>query len=303
MSNKLKIKSKKKEASFGEIRAFFSKTYNYIDELMDRISNHKLFLLAGGLAFNILLYIIPLILIIIYLINVFIDTDDLIHYIETSLIDFLPQTDYYGDIIYSVISEIQRISDSSTIAGIIGIFALLWISSTVISTINTCISTIFNIEQPHYIFTKLRDLGITILLTILILIYSIAMPIVNFVGSYINDIFPDTFSVFLSSAILTLSSFAISFFVFYFIYGIIPSSKTKLPHWIVVRSTVIAVLMTEISRHIFTWYISTISNYTRFYGTYAVFVTLSVWLYYSCFIILFAAELANFWWDKSRQSK
>jgi len=265
-----------------------------INEFGTTVSDHNLFILAGGIAFNVLLYIIPLILIFVYFINIFIETDDLIQIIRDALLNYLPHTDLYSSFIANVVIEIQRIAASAKIAGIVGFVILLWISSTVISALNTCISMIFNVEQPHYFRTKLKDLGTTILLNILILIYCFLIPIVSISNSVIDNIFPNFLSGYISQATIITTQLVVSFLLFYFIYWIIPSNKTKTHHKTAIQATVIAVLATELARIIFTLYISTVTTYTRFYGTYAVIVTMAVWLYYSCFIILFSAELAQF---------
>jgi membrane protein len=261
------------------------------------MSEHKLFILAGGIAFNILLYIIPLVLILVLFVNVFIKPDDLISLIEGGINRYLPGVENYTQIITSVVAEVNSIANSSKIFGIVGFIILLWISSTVISTLNTCITHIFNVEQPHYFKTKLKDLATTILLNVLIILYGVLLPVFSFAASFINSVTPDIISIWLSKAIVILTNVVISGLFFYFIYWIVPSSKTKMIHRISVHATLIAVFATEVARFLFTWYISTISNYSKFYGTYAVIVTMAIWLFYSCFIILFSAELSKYLWD------
>jgi len=286
-------KNKSKTNNFSLIKTC-KKTWNTIYEFGTIISDHNLFTLAGGIAFNILLYIIPLILIFVYFINIFIEPTELIQIIQNVLLNYLPHTDFYAEFIASVVVEIQRIASSAKIAGIVGFIILLWISSTVISALNSCISMIFNVEQPDYFRTKLKDLGMTILLNILILLYCILIPILGIGTSLIYNTFPNFLSEYVSQATIIITQLIVSFLLFYFIYWIVPSNKTKSQHRIALQATIIAVLATELARIIFTWYISTITTYSRFYGTYAVIVTMAVWLYYSCFIILFSAELAQF---------
>ena len=292
-------KSNEQEIKQNNSKKYFIKTaWDNIYELGRRISKNQLFLLAGGIAFNIFLYIIPLILILVYFVNFFIEPEELIQLVQNVLIDYLPTTDYYKDVIATVIKEVQRIADTSKVAGIIGFIILLWISSAVVSSLHTCISKIFKIEQPHYFKTKLKDLGTTILLNILVLIYCVLLPILTFIFTYLNGLMPDFLEFYISKLTLTATQLVISFILFYFIYWIVPTTKEKSHHWRAYVTTLIAVITTELSRILFTWYISTVANYTRFYGTYAVLVTMAIWLYYSCFIILFAAELGNFLWDK-----
>ena len=278
-----------------------NKVYQFIYELGTRISDHKLYILAGGIAFNILFYTIPLVLILILFVNLFIEPEVLIDAIENTINVYLPGIENYAQIIGTVVSEIHNIANSSKIFGILGFVILLWISSTIISALNTCITHIFSLEQPHYFKTKLKDIGMTILLNILVVLYGILLPTFSFAASFINSITPDEISFWLSKLVVMLMNIFVSALFFYFIYWIIPSSKTKMVHRISINATLIAVFSTEIARYLFTLYISTISNYSKFYGTYAVIVTLAIWLFYSCFIILFSAELSKYIYDRKEK--
>ena len=275
--------------------------FNTVYEFGDRLSNHNVFILAGGLAFNILLYIIPLVLILVSFINIFVDQEQLILSIQQGIQQYLPNTQSYDEIIASIFSEIQILSTNSKLAGIVGFIILLWVASTVVSTLNTCITTIYELEQHNYFRAKLKDLAMTILINILILLYGILLPLTGFATSIVISFFPETLGFFLSNMTMISTNLIVSGLFFYFIYWIIPSSKTKINRWIASRATLIAVIAIELARFAFTWYLTTITNYSRFYGTYAVMVTVGIWLFYSCFIILFSAELSKFIWDRRQK--
>ena len=274
-----------------------SKLFQLVYDFGVRMSDHKLFILAGGIAFNILLYIIPLVLILVLFVNIFIEPEVLILAIENAIKTYLPGIENYTPIIEGIVSEVNNIASSSKIFGIVGFVILLWLSSTVISTVNTCIAYIFNVEQPNYLWTKLKDIAMTILFTILIILYGALLPIFSFAASFINTITPEVISIWLSRTVIILINIVISGLFFYFIYWVVPSSKTKMIHRISLNATLIAVFATELARHLFTLYISSITTYSKFYGTYAVIVTMAVWLFYSCFIILFSAELSKYLYD------
>lgn len=282
-----------------------SKLFNFIYELGSNISEHKLFILAGGIAFNILLYIIPLVLILILFVNIFIQPDVLISTTEHLIQSYLPGIENHAILINGIVAEINNIAASSKLFGLLGFIILLWLSSTVISTLNTCITHIFRLEQPHYLKTKIKDIAMTILLNILIILYAIFLPVFSFAASFINSITiaPDILNIWLSKAIVLIMNIIVSFFFFYFIYWIIPSSKTKMIHKISIIATLIAVVLVEVAKYIFTWYISGLSNYSKFYGTYAAIITMLVWLFYFCFIMLFSAELSKYLYDLKQKKQ
>lgn len=275
-----------------------------------RMGEHKVFLLAAGIAFNIMLCILPLILIALFLAKFFIPSDVDLYVLIIDVLRSLTIT--VGDtdkIIGGIVKVVQDAATTSPIVGIVGFAILVWVSSAVISSLNTCISMIFNIEQPHYFKTKLKDLGMTILLDVLILLYGFVVPIFSIGIGYLTPIFPDFFAGFISQTIITISQAGIAAALFFFIYWFVPSRKTRGTtrkrehHWVATLATIMSVVAITLAKILFTWYITYLANYSRFYGTLAIVAILVVWLYYSCFIILFSAEVANFIWDKWKAPK
>jgi uncharacterized BrkB/YihY/UPF0761 family membrane protein len=165
--------------------------YDVIYELGSRMSDHKIFILAAGIAFNIVLYTIPLVLILVSFINIFLEPDELIVTLQQVTEQYLPNQQNYTTLISNTILEIETLATSSKIAGAISFVILLWLSSILISTLNSCISHIFQFEQPHYFRTKLKDLGTTLLLNILIILYGVLLPTIGFATSLIESIFPE----------------------------------------------------------------------------------------------------------------
>ena len=71
-------------------------------------------------------------------------------------------------------------------------------------------------------------------------------------------------------------------------YRVLPNKR--LPRFITVSSSSIAVILWEIARWIFGWYVTTISSFGSIYGAFAVITIIAVWIYYTGFIVLFTAE-------------
>jgi len=279
----------------------FRQIYDWVMEFSDQLDDNHTYMLASGIAFNIALYIIPLFLLSIYLVNAFVDTNSLIEIIEKALKDFMPPTQSSREIIHTVIDEVMKINLHSNTAGIIGLVSLLWISSILVSSLRSGLNAIFHIPAKKiFIIYRLYDILITVIITILILIYSYFVPIGNFLISLLESYFPEFVHKLISGALVTIISLVSSFVIFMFIYTFIPTKR--LPFFVIFWSTVVCVLMIELSRHIFAWYISSISNYGKFYGTFAVVISMAIWIYYSSFILLFSGELMNFIYKKKNIS-
>lgn len=284
--------------NFKEQKGILYSTYKNIGELNDRLDAHHTFMLASGIAFNLIIYMIPLFLLVIYIIKVIFDLDIIIDSLEKLLNDYLPPTSSSNELIHTIIEEIGLISDHAAFFGWIGAFALLWISSFLISSIRISLNTIFNAEPKHFFLVYwLKDIVLTVIISILVLLYSYAIPIINFIIDFVSTFAPSVFEGIISNLILTSASVITSSILFIFIFKVVPN--TKLPNRVVLLSTGISVIAIELARYIFAWYISSISDYGKFYGTYAVIMSMSIWIYYSSLIILLSAEVSKFIYDKT----
>lgn len=280
------------------IKKYYSLTY----ELIERIDGNHLFLLSSGIAFNIALYIIPMILVSLYIFNQFVVADDIVVKFEAILMDMLPPTGQADELIKVILKEVKGIMSNSSTAGWIGFATLLWLSSTLISSIRTGLNAIFKITTPKiFVFYRIKDIFIIIILTILVILYSYAVPLLSLIASFLESFVPDVLQGMFSNVMLTGVALATSYILFNFIYLFVPTKR--LPKFVRRYSSIICVIMIEISRHIFGWYVTSVTNYGKVYGAYAVFVSMALWIYYSAFIMLFSAELMKFIHDKREERK
>jgi YihY family inner membrane protein len=276
--------------------------YEELSILFTRFDEHHIFLIAAGIAFNILLYMIPLFLLAIYIINQIFDINIISQTIERVLLEILPPTTTVHNLVKEIINELNFISTHSTLAGWIGIIILLWLSSALFSSLRTGLNRIYYISSPHiFILYRIKDMLFTIMLTLLLLVSYYLFPFISIFSNILGEKLPDVLGSFFSSFTIFISSSVSSFLFFYFIFRFIPNQKIPpLPRFI---STVLSVAFIEISRYIFAWYISSISNLGRFYGTYAVIVSLALWIYYFSLIILVSAEFGQFIYEAIMKRK
>jgi len=264
-----------------------------INDFSDNIERHHIFMLASGIAFNIIVYIIPLILVAIYISSNYVNIETINGILEDIFFDLLPPTESHYIFFKSLLNEIYLINKHSAIFGIVGVIGLLWISSTLISAIRISLNTVFEIESPKIsIIYRLKDILLTIIFAILMLIYSYAIPLVSFFIEVFWASLPDWSKVYFSNTIIFFVSFITSFIIFFLIYRYVPNKRIERRRGLL--STIICVILIELSRYIFAFYITDFANYGKFYGTYAIIISISVWIYYSSLIILLAGEISNF---------
>ncbi|MBM2813541.1 MAG: putative rane protein [Ignavibacteria bacterium] len=271
---------------YRKVASGFHKIFVFFEQMAD---DHA-FLIASGIAFSIFLYLIPIALVVIYIITRFIDANAVILSIDNILRNIFPQTESSQALISTILNEIYSISMHSRFFGIIGIIVLLWLSSTVFSSLRTGLNAMFHFPSPRFFLVyKLKDIVIAITLSFLIMLSTFILPasaaIVKYIGEWLPDIYLKYFQTF-SSFLLTIF---IGFIFFIFIFRFLPNKK--LPNKILVFCTVFCVGALEVAKPLFAYYVSYSGSYGKFYGVYAALVTIAVWLYYSAIIILISATL------------
>jgi membrane protein len=269
-------------------------------ELSDRLDKHHVYLIASGIAFNLLIYALPLALVILYVVDLVFGVSNINPFLEKIFSEFLPPTPALQNLLGQLITEANSISAHISVIGIVGIGLLFWVASLLISSIRIALNTIFEMKGKHYfLIYRLKDIFLTILLTIVIFLYTYALPLYSFIYSFFEKLIPDELHYFMSNSFLIIVSLSSSFIVFYLNYGLIPNQK--LPNYIKFRSSLLSAIAIEVGRRIFGYYITYFSNYGRFYGGLAVLASMAVWLYYSSLIILFSAEIVKFLHDKHQE--
>lgn len=277
--------------------ARIKKIYRTLDEFFTRVDEHHIYMLASGLSFNIFLYVIPLFLIAVYLLKFFLGIEGITSIVYDLSDKFLPPTQQSRVIVDTIVKEVKGILEVSSVLGVVGLFGLLWLSSTLISSFRTALNNIFGLKSPYvFLLYRLKDIGLTIFLTALILLYSFVLPLISLVYSFFDDNTDGILGTVIDQLILTGGTIVSGFCLFYFIYRFVPNQRMeRLPRMI---ATLAAVFSIELSRHFFAWYVNNIANYSKFYGTYAVLISVAIWIYYSSLIMLLSAELGKFVFDR-----
>lgn len=278
---------------FSYIKEKYNLVYGYISKFSEILDRNHTYMLAAGIAFNILIYAMPLFLIAIFILSNTFDVNKISFLLEDLMTEFLPPTESNFNFLKSIIKEVHLITEHSTFAGIIGIAGLLWVSSLLISSIRTGLNVVFELkDEKIFILYRIKDMILTVVFALLIMLYSYALPIVSFIIDFMGSALNDEVKQYYSSTVFFLISVFISFVIFFIIFRLVPNDSINKK--VGMLSTIICVFGIEIMRHIFAFYITSITNYGKFYGTYAVLISLAVWIYYTALIILLSGEISMY---------
>lgn len=281
------------------IKKLRSFSRHYFVGLYNRIDDHHIFLLGGGLAFSLFVCIIPFVLIIFALLGNILDSNYMqfqINYFIDTIIPYYTYSEFVKKIIFSRINEVIEYRN---VAGIIGISGLLFAASGLFSSMRTVLNRVFGVESGvNFILAKLRDFAMVVMVILFFFFSTILMPILDILRQAATQWkFLSFFSLGIFEHFLfALISFAIIFVVFLLLYVTVP--LRKLSRKTILISALWAALLWEGAKQVFGYYIYNFSSFGKIYGTYALVVVVAFWIYYSSVVFIIGAEIGRLYHER-----
>ena len=294
MSKYYIIKKLGEYVSVKKIRSFFAFWEHYIVGLWKGIDDHHLFLFGAGIAFSMILSIIPFLVL---------SFSILIHFTNLSSVSFqinkmidtaipYPQAaDFVKNFLHSRMTEVLQYR---TISAYVGGFALFFTSTWLFSSIRTVLNKIFGVTREKGVWVALlRDFGMVLLLIFFILLSVFAIPIMNFVINLSSKIEKLSFLQFsaLNDILIIVISMLLIFFIFYVFYSLIPYEK--LGKRVPAVGAFWATILWELARVLFGYYVRNFLSVSKIYGAFVLIIVIIFWLFYSSMIFILGAEIAQ----------
>jgi len=304
-----KIKNTKLYLNFRKLRFFlyhipiYRKTADFVKHyfggLYFRIDEHHVFLLSGGLAFSLFVCIVPFILIIFAVAGTLLDSTEMQFQISMFIDTIIPYSQYAEYVKDIIFARINEVIEYKNIAGLVGIFGLLFAASGLFSSMRTILNKIFGlkVEEP-FLLGKLKDFAL-VLMVILIFFFSIilmpALDIFLRIASRFENL--QFFQSRLLEQILVSSlSLLIIFILFSILYFVVP--KIKIGRRAVFIGALWAALLWEAAKQAFGFYIYNFGTLGKIYGTYALIVVVAFWIYYASIVFIIGAEIGKLYSER-----
>jgi membrane protein len=264
--------------------------YQSLESFFEDLGSRHIFLISAGIAFNALLCVFPLLLVALFIVGKIFDIQSFIPSLEVFLSTLLPMGESGSGAVSLILKEIQTLFNYSSEAGWIGIPALLWTSSALLSSFRSGMEAVFStITEQSFMHVKARDLAGTIVFILLLIASTLLHPLASAFEGLLFPFLPD--GLFITGILVRIVAFMSPPMLFMFIYKTLPPKK--LPWTTIRNATVLAWILWESARLLFSWYVGKSSGFGFFYGTYAVLVIPAIWTYYTAVITLLSAELAK----------
>lgn len=287
-----------------KIKEFFRTIIYYAAGLFNRIDEHNIFLTGAGIAYSLILSLIPLILFIFSLLGNIFDTQTLQNMINQIIDTIVPYPDYSNFAKKIISNRLPEAIEYKNIAGYIGAFGLLLTSTWIFSSMRTLLNQIFHTKiDKNFLIGLLRDIGMVLLLVILISLSTLIFPALNLFLEIASN------SPFLTFArlsevwntIVWMGSLLILLVLFFLLYYLIPYEK--LPKRVAAVSALSTTVLWEIARNFFGYYIQNFLGKNPFYGAFILIIVILLWLFYSSCIFIAGAEIGQLYRERLMEKK
>jgi len=265
----------------------FLKNFGLLWQALRKFNDDNGFFLSSGIAFNILINLIPFILLLLALVGTYLHNDqEVLNHIRAYFRDVAPALDP------KVTKNLMDVMQNRQIVGILGFVGLLWFSTWVFGSLRIALNIVFRVEKSRGL---LRGIGIDLLMIllagILLLMSMILSSFVTFLQNYQGQI-PVAMGPTIQWILKYLLPFFLTYCMFFLIYRIIPNKKAHFTS--ALQAALFASLLWELAKHLFGWYVVHLAGYSIFYGSLSTLVIFVLWVYYSSTILVVGWEFAYF---------
>jgi membrane protein len=262
-------------------------------QALRKFNDDEGFFLSSGIAFNILISLIPFIMLLLALVGTYLYSDqEVFNHIRAYSRDVAPSLDP------KVMKILMDVIQNRQIVGILGFIALLWISTWVFSSLRVAFTNVFRTEKSRGMLRGMVvDLLMIFLVGILLVVSMILSPVITFLQSYQGQI-PVAMGPTIQWTLKYLLPFFLTYCMSFLIYKIVPYKRVHIKT--ALQAALFTSLLWELAKHLFAWYVLHLGSYSIVYGSLSAFAAFILWIYYSSIILVVGGEFAYFL-EKDRQ--
>lgn len=261
-----------------------------------------------AIAFFLLISFIPVSLVIISILSFFFDSGSLAA--STYLVQIkmlLPSIQ-----INELITRIDKIVFQKRYLAFVWLPFLFWWGSLVFDTVERALEIAFRIERNRkYWKAKIRHfiiiIGISALAVVITLISNLAAVAKNADITLLIEQSTRTLpalkaklDILIRTPLIfsSLAALAINTFLVFMLYRFIPPKK--IDNLSMFKGALFVSFSYEVVKILFSYYITQINDYTSIFGSLSSIVILMIWIWYTCFLFVFGAEVSWVFYERGR---
>jgi membrane protein len=286
-------------------RNFWDATRYYAHGLVHRFVDDDILFLASGIAFNVLLCIIPLLLLLSAFLGSLLNSSDIAtQNIDKFLSKALPNQSHaiaIKNLTFRIINDMVEFRQSM---GVFGAIVLIYTSTSLFSSVRSALHRIYRITTTTGLFlSQLKDLILVLALGWLFISINALNWIYTLVSKYSLEMFGPNF-VALQTAfpdfLARFTSFVLTILMAFLAYRFIPFYGTT------TRSSIISAIATtvlwKIAGYLFTLYFSAFKPFNKIYGAYAFILVAMLWVYFSSIVFILGGAIGGLYRERKEIS-
>lgn len=257
------------------------------DVLVDKGFTH-----AAAIAYYAIVSIFPLLLLLIAIIG-FLLKEDATEKIVGLAWPYLPAGSL--QLVRDNVTAVLQSRDSISVLSFVG---LLWSASLMFDAINEAVNSAWGVHVPErYLISKLKSF---LMMTILLFFVMSSMAMTTqaaFVARFDSFLPPVpsgsghwTWGHWIWSVFSQMTALCITIGVFTVLYLYLPRLTVQLQD--VVWGALQAGILWEILKHAFVWYIASIADFSKVYGSMSAVLVLMIWMHVSALILIWGGEFS-----------
>jgi membrane protein len=285
----VRIRSPHDETPWEAATDFARRVYKKADQ-------DQIFFMAGSIAFNVLVAIVPLLLATLGIAGQILQKrvsnpeEVLLRYVLTAI---PPVSVEFAEEARALLSNL--LDKTSGFVGI-GLVLLVWVSTRLVGTLRATLREVFDVGQDRSIIAgKLFDIKMVIAAGSLLAVNVSLTFIADLVNAMIVRYGKAWFGLqplsFVQGLYLNTLAVVSAWVMFLLVYRYLPFRRI---HW---RTAVVAATFTttffELLKRIFGWYVANVANYNSTYGNFANLIVLFLWVYYIAIVFILGGEVGQ----------
>lgn len=270
-------------------RRWVGGAWGFLRSVVEKFIADNGFFFTSALAFNLLLYFIPLSLLVVSLLGyTVLDSERAMNEVQSVLQAFLPQSQQ------ALAENVTAIVADRGLLGFAGIVSFVVFSSFLFGSVRLVLNQVFRAQQSR---TFIRGVGTDVLMTLLVtalMLVVVANTSFLTIAWTLTERYP-SLAVLFEPALMVLDralGFVATIALFYVLYRVSPA--VTLPWTALAIAALAATLLFQLARWGFAWYVSMAQESLVLYGTLGGLMFFFMWLYYASLVFILGAEVAWF---------
>jgi len=277
-------------------------TWAYMTSIARKVVDLDILFLASGVAFNIVLTLIPIMLLLASALGIFLNSSALgVQQLHNILNTIFPPQPFATSIKTSLLEVLSTIVEHRNSLGLFGFLVLIWTGLSLFDSIRSVLHRVYYLKRTKSLMASLvHEVGFLFLAFVFFIVSNVAIWVTTLLERVALDVpgLRDVPLQGLDKTIPTIIVMVITTFMFYILYRYMTDSKP--PKAAAVISTVTTTVLWIVSGKIFSVYLTNFSGISTVYGPYAFLLVLLIWIYYSSLIFVFGGIVGQVYWERLR---